>query len=86
MISHYNCACLSLASGEGHVQGSLQPTTCLDPVTSNKVFLQLLPLLEMLDENTLEVISKILKPTSINLTGINMTEKIFEVIRSFNLT
>ncbi|ULU08393.1 hypothetical protein L3Y34_019520 [Caenorhabditis briggsae] len=60
------------------VNGSLPPTACLDPVTSNTIFQQLLPSLETLDENTLEVISKIFKPTSINLTGINMTEKIFE--------
>ncbi|PIC48658.1 hypothetical protein B9Z55_007556 [Caenorhabditis nigoni] len=68
------------------VNGSLPPTVCLDPVTSNTVIQQLLPLLEILDQNTLEVISKVFKPTSINLTGIDMTEKIFEVIRSFNLT
>ncbi|PIC48656.1 hypothetical protein B9Z55_007554 [Caenorhabditis nigoni] len=68
------------------VNGSLKPTVCLDPVTSNKLFQQLLPLLEMLDENALEVIGKTIKPTVINMIGIHMTEKIFEVIRSFNLT
>ncbi|PIC48657.1 hypothetical protein B9Z55_007555 [Caenorhabditis nigoni] len=64
------------------VNGSLPPTVCLDPVTSNKVIQQLLPWLEMLDQNTLEVIMKIFKPTVINLTGIDMTEKIFQKYHS----